>query len=162
MITAYVGLGSNLDDPARHVSQALTELDKLPESHVVARSGLYASKPLGPADQPDYINAVAALETALSAAHLLTELHALEHRHGRVRGDLQWGPRTLDLDLLLYGNLEYQELSLTVPHAHLAERSFVLYPLYEIAPDLSIPGKGPLQQLLKHCSRHGLTRLEIQ
>ena len=106
--------------------------------------------------QPDYLNAVAAVDTRLTAAELLRELHLIEEQHGRVRGAERWGPRTLDLDLLLYGDVQLEGDNLTVPHPGLPERSFVLYPLHEIAPQLHIPGAGSLQTLLERCSSLGL------
>ena len=160
-VRAYVGLGSNLDDPERQITRALTELTKLPHTRFIKHSSLYLSAPLGPAGQPDYVNAVALLETALSAKELLKQLLEIEHRHGRIRTREQWGPRTLDLDLLLYGDLHYADPSLTVPHPRLHERAFVLYPLAELDPGLQIPGKGTLQELIKHCPKQKLTPLPI-
>ena len=161
-LTAYIGLGSNLAHPPQQIRSALKELDILPDSRLLVCSPFYRSKPLGPPGQPDYINAVAALATALPALELLTGLLAIEDRHGRIRTEVRWGPRTLDLDLLLYGDRQAHDKVLTLPHPHLSERSFVLYPLYDIAPDLVIPGRGPLRELLKHCPRQELTQLEIQ
>lgn len=138
MTTAYVGLGSNLEDPVRQVETALEELDRLPHTRVVRRSSLYRTAPVGYADQPDFINAVARLETGLPADRLLDELQALEQRHGRTRS-FPNAPRTLDLDLLLYGRLVLRTERLTVPHPRMKERAFVLEPLREIAPDLEIP-----------------------
>ncbi|MBI2778180.1 MAG: 2-amino-4-hydroxy-6-hydroxymethyldihydropteridine diphosphokinase [Gammaproteobacteria bacterium] len=148
---AYVGLGSNLNDPARQVKSALAALNGIPETRCLRYSSLYRSAPLGQADQPDYINAVAMLETHLPAQQLLSELQGIERIHGRVRGAERWGPRTLDLDLLLYGDMRLESEELTVPHPRLAERSFVLYPLCEIAPDLEIYGLGGVQQLMAAC-----------
>ncbi|HLA74296.1 MAG TPA: 2-amino-4-hydroxy-6-hydroxymethyldihydropteridine diphosphokinase [Gammaproteobacteria bacterium] len=161
-LTAYIGLGSNLAHPPQQIRSALKELDILPDSRLLVCSPFYRSKPLGPPGQPDYINAVAALATALPALELLTGLLAIEDRHGRIRTEVRWGPRTLDLDLLLYGDRQTRDKVLTLPHPHLSERSFVLYPLYDIAPDLVIPGRGPLRELLQHCPRQELTQLEIQ
>jgi 2-amino-4-hydroxy-6-hydroxymethyldihydropteridine diphosphokinase len=136
--TAYVALGSNLDDPARQVESALEELDRLPHTRVVKRSSLYRTAPVGYANQPDFINAVAQLETGLPAERLLEELQALEARHGRQRS-FPNAPRTLDLDLLLYGRLVLKTERLTLPHPRMREREFVLAPLREIAPDVEIP-----------------------
>ncbi|MCG5516336.1 MULTISPECIES: 2-amino-4-hydroxy-6-hydroxymethyldihydropteridine diphosphokinase [unclassified Ectothiorhodospira] len=158
-VIAYVGLGANLDDPIAHVSRALEELCQLPDTRQVSRSALYRSDPMGPPDQPDYINAVCALSTRLSAEALLDALRALEAQHGRLRDGTRWGPRTLDLDILLYGDESIQEEHLKIPHPGMAERAFVLYPLAEIAPDLSVPGLGALQELLKHCPGDGLQPL---
>ncbi len=156
---AYIGLGSNLDHPATHVRQALEDLSALPDSHLAAASALYASAPMGPADQPDYVNAVAALDTGLDAHALLRALQGIEAAHGRVRGPQRWGPRTLDLDLLLFGDAVIDDEDLSVPHPGLPERDFVLYPLSEIAPDLIVPGQGSLGELLARCPRDGLKRL---
>jgi 2-amino-4-hydroxy-6-hydroxymethyldihydropteridine diphosphokinase len=162
-VSAFIGLGSNLDDPQRQVRRALAELAELPASHVSAASALYRSPPLQgpgvPRDQPDYINAVARLETVLAAEALLDALQAIEARHGRVRSGAHWGPRTLDLDILLYGDLRIDTPRLHVPHPGLAERNFVLQPLAEIAPDLDIPGLGPLRGLLARCAAAWLERL---
>jgi 2-amino-4-hydroxy-6-hydroxymethyldihydropteridine diphosphokinase len=136
--TAYVGLGSNLGDPVRQVETALEELDRLPQTRLVKRSSLYRTAPEGYAHQPDFINAVARLETGLPAERLLDELQALEARHGRTRS-FPNAPRTLDLDLLLYGSLALNTERLTVPHPRMREREFVLAPLREIAPDLELP-----------------------
>jgi 2-amino-4-hydroxy-6-hydroxymethyldihydropteridine diphosphokinase len=160
-VTAYIGLGSNLQQPIEQVKRALQQLAKIPHTSLLAASPLYRSVPLGPADQPDYINAVAALATRLSALELLDVLQAIEKQQGRVREGERWGPRTLDLDLLLYGDLQIQTERLTVPHPGLGERNFVLYPLYNIAgEDLLIPGLDTLGHLLQACPRQGLELLE--
>jgi 2-amino-4-hydroxy-6-hydroxymethyldihydropteridine diphosphokinase len=160
-VLAYIGLGSNLQDPVDQVSRALTTLRGLPETHCVAHSALYASPPMGPPDQPDYINAVACLSTALSPRDLLTGLQAIERSHGRVRNGTRWGPRTLDLDILLYGEQRIHEPGLSVPHPGIPERPFVVHPLAEIAPgDLVLPGLGPLARLLARCPQGDLRRLE--
>lgn len=152
MLTAYIGLGSNLADPQAQLQRALSELAVLPQSRLLAQSSLYRSPPMGPQDQPDYLNAVAAVDTALSPLALLDELQALELAHQRVRGE-HWGPRTLDLDLLLYGEQRIDLPTLKVPHPGLYTRNFVLYPLAEIAPELVIPGFGALGELLARCDR---------
>jgi len=159
IIHAYVGLGSNLDEPIAQVTRALDELDDIPETVCVAYSRLYRSAPLGPVVQPHFINAVAALHTSLSAQGLLACLHEVECRHGRTRDGQKWGPRTLDLDLLLYGEGVWNAPGLQIPHPGLAERNFVLYPLYELAPELEIPGFGGLRGLLAHCPDEGLESL---
>lgn len=157
-IHAYVGLGSNLDDPVAQIRRAFAELDAIPDTCCVSRSPLYRSAPLGPRDQPDFINAVAGLDTRLDADRLLTELQAIEQAHDRVR-TRRWGPRTLDLDLLLYGDLRRLDPRLSLPHPRLHERAFVLYPLYNIDPALHIPGLGPLENLLQHCPSQTIERL---
>ena len=135
MTVAFVGIGSNLDDPRTHVMQAFDELDRLPHTRVVKKSSLYRSAPVGYANQPDFINAVAQLETGLPAERLLAEMQDVEARHGRERS-FPNAPRTLDLDLLLYGDLRLSGASLTIPHPRMHERAFVLKPLLEIAPHL--------------------------
>lgn len=146
-VVAYVGLGSNLEDPLRQVRQAFDELDALPQTRLLQRSPLYRSVPHGPAEQPDYVNAVAMLETRLEPQALLDELHRIERRHGRVRA-VHWGPRTLDLDLLLYADRRIDSQHLTVPHPQMHRRAFVLAPLHDIAPDLRLPGLGLLAERL--------------
>lgn len=159
-LRAYVGLGSNLGDPAAQLRRALRALADLPLTRLHAHSALYRSPPLGGLDQPEYLNAVAALDTCLSAPALLEELFAIERAHGRVRSAARWQSRTLDLDLLLYGAQHIDTALLTVPHPQLGERAFVLYPLQEIAPGLEIPGLGTLDQLLARCPDMPLQRLE--
>lgn len=162
-VAVFVGVGSNLADPRRQVTVALRELRDIAVTRVIASSSLYRSAPLAgpgvPPDQPAYINAVAHLETALAVDSLLDALQAVEARHGRVRSGERWGPRTLDLDILLYGDQRIDTPRLRVPHPGLAERDFVVHPLAEIAPDLDIPGLGPLRELLARCPQTGLERL---
>ena len=157
---AFIGAGSNLDDPVAHVRQALVELDTIECSRCVSRSSLYLSPPMGPKDQPDYVNAVASMETHLSPLQLLEALLSIERRHGRIRDKLRWGPRTLDLDLLLYDAEVIRHERLIVPHPGLHERAFVLYPLLEIAPELHVPGHGALGALLAECPRGALRCLD--
>lgn len=159
-VTAYIGLGSNLGDPPSRIRGALADLAGLPQTRLLQTSSLYRSLPLGPPDQPDYVNAVAALDTALAPEALLDALQALEAQHGRARDGQRWGPRTLDLDLLLYGDRQLTTPRLTMPHPGLPQRAFVLYPLAEIAPDLQVPGLGSVQALLAHCPRAGLELME--
>jgi 2-amino-4-hydroxy-6-hydroxymethyldihydropteridine diphosphokinase len=156
---AYIGLGSNLANPQTQVLSAQNELAKLPQTRLIAASSLYKSPPMGPQDQPDYINAVAALETSLSPNDLLDHLKKVEQQHGRVK-QRHWGERTLDLDILLYGQQQIEEEHLHVPHKGIAERAFVLYPLAEIAPELVIPKFGNIEKLLKLCPQDGLERIE--
>jgi 2-amino-4-hydroxy-6-hydroxymethyldihydropteridine diphosphokinase len=159
-VRAYIGLGSNLNHPQRQIQAALAALDRLPLSVLSGRSSLYRSKPLADLDQPDYVNAVAVLDTALQPLQLLAELQAIENRQGRGRTSLRWASRSLDLDILLYGDRRLQSPALTLPHPGLCERDFVLYPLYEIAPDLMIPGHGSLHECLAGCPLRGLQRIE--
>ena len=135
MTIAYVGIGSNLDDPRRQVLNAFSDLDRLPHTRVVKKSSLYRTAPMGHADQPDFINAVAQLETGLFAERLLAELQAVEARHGRQRS-FPNAPRTLDLDVLLFGDLALDSPALKIPHPRMLERAFVLKPLLEISPEL--------------------------
>ena len=148
MTRAYIGLGSNLDNPRDQVVDAFQELAETDDIRLVARSSLYLSEPLGPQDQPDFINAVAAIETTLAPQSLLEVLQAIEQKHARKR-ERHWGPRTLDLDLLLYDDEHIRHPDLRVPHPGIAERSFVLLPLQEIAPELVIPGLGSVRGLLQ-------------
>ncbi|MDY6942699.1 MAG: 2-amino-4-hydroxy-6-hydroxymethyldihydropteridine diphosphokinase [Pseudomonadota bacterium] len=142
---AFIGLGSNLDDPLKQVRQAVVELNALPDCCVVARSRFYRTEPVGPPGQPDYANAVVQLETEQSPGALLTALQQLEYARGRERGGERWGPRPLDMDILLYGPEVIATARLTVPHPRISERAFVLVPLAELAPDLVIPGHGTVR-----------------
>lgn len=159
MIRVYLGLGANLDAPLQQLQQAVTALSQLPQSQLAAVSSFYGSKPMGPQDQPDYVNAVAALDTTLPAETLLNELQRIELEQGRQRKDDRWGPRTLDLDILLYGEEILATPRLTVPHYGMHQREFVLYPLLELAPLLHIPGLGALADIAKQVPRNGLTIL---
>jgi 2-amino-4-hydroxy-6-hydroxymethyldihydropteridine diphosphokinase len=159
-LRAWIGLGSNLEDPLAQVSTALQELKLLPDTTLAARSSLYRSDPVGPPGQPDYINAVAALDTRLEPETLLDALQAIEQMHQRVR-KIHWGPRTLDLDLLLYGDQVISTPRLTVPHAHMTERNFVLWPLAELAPELILPDGRPLNTLLQHCPMGTLEKISL-
>jgi 2-amino-4-hydroxy-6-hydroxymethyldihydropteridine diphosphokinase len=144
---AFVGIGSNLEEPVLQVRAAFDELDLVPHTRVLKRSSLYRSAPVGYADQPDFINAVAQLETGIPAERLLSELQAIETRHGRARSFAN-APRSLDLDLLLVENLQIDSARLTVPHPRMHERAFVLRPLVEIAPETEIPGLGRASHFL--------------
>lgn len=155
----YIGLGANLAQPVQQLERAVLALHNLKDTQVVKVSGFYASKPMGPQDQPDYVNAVAALSTGLSAAELLTELQQIELDQGRQRKDERWGPRTLDLDILLFGDQVIQTERLTVPHYGMKVREFVLYPLAELDSDLILPDGSKLSELLKMVPLNGLTRL---
>lgn len=158
-VDAFIGLGSNLDDPARQLLSASREIAALDRVELIALSPLYASPPLGPQDQPDYVNAVIHINTNLPAIELLHALQQLENQHGRVRLQ-RWGARTLDLDILLYGDQCIDSDELTIPHPQMSQRAFVLYPLADIADqELSIPGLGRLSQLLAACPASGLRRL---
>ena len=159
MVTAYIGLGANLDDPAAQVERAMDELARLPQSRWLGGSSLYASAPVGYAEQPDFINAVAALETRLSPRALLEAMLGIEQHHGRNR-TFRNAPRTLDLDLLLYGAAHFHEENLTLPHPRMHERAFVLLPLLELAPELVIPGHDRAEPLLARCSDQSVRRYQ--
>lgn len=150
MTHAWIGLGSNLGAPERQIDHALRELSLLARSRLVAVSSLYRSLPWGDPDQDDYVNAVAALDTLLPPRVLLEQLLRIEQAHGRERNEQRRnGPRTLDLDLLLYGEERCHSPGLTLPHPRMHERAFVLLPLAELAPELVIPGHGTVKSLLK-------------
>jgi 2-amino-4-hydroxy-6-hydroxymethyldihydropteridine diphosphokinase len=147
---AYIGLGSNLGHPRRRLARALTELARLPRSHLVAASGNYLTAPVGASEpQPDYVNAVVALRTALAPGVVLRHLRAIERRHGRQRGERRNAPRLLDLDLLLFGRRRLSQSRLVVPHPRMHERAFVLRPLLDIAPAATIPGRGAARTWLR-------------
>ena len=146
MTTVYIGLGSNLDDPETHIDMAINDLSRIPQTKLMDKSSLYKSQPLGPQEQPDFINSVAKLETVLPANVLLEYLQEIEYDHGRQR-EIKWGPRTLDLDMLLYGDMKISESNLVIPHPHIASRHFVLCPLMEIDPDVEIPEQGNVSDL---------------
>jgi len=167
-IPAGIGIGSNLDDPVRRVRQALAALETIDATRLIAASSLYRNPPMGsieqpdyvnavamllttlaPLEQPDYVNAVAMLLTTLAPRDLLARLQGLERSQGRVRENRErWGPRRLDLDILTYGNRTIAEQALKIPHPGISERNFVLFPLFEIAPQLHIPGLGLVSNLV--------------
>jgi 2-amino-4-hydroxy-6-hydroxymethyldihydropteridine diphosphokinase len=147
-VIAYIGIGSNLKAPVEQVRQAIEALSTLTQTQLLKASPLYQNPPMGPAGQPDYVNAVAGIETTLKPWALLSALQRLEAQAGRRRDGERWGPRPLDLDILIYGDWQSQAPELTVPHPGLPARAFVLYPLADIAPDLRVPGHGPLVSLL--------------
>lgn len=145
---AYVGLGSNLDDPAQQVRRALSALAMIPHTRLLRHSRCYRTAPWGITEQPAFVNAVAELATTLVPRALLEALLAIERAHGRRRDGSQWGPRTLDLDLLTYADLQMTEPGLVLPHPHIGARDFVLVPLAELDPSLPIPGVGVVRDLL--------------
>lgn len=157
---AYVGLGANLGQPLAQLTAAVAALGQIPGARLVAVSPAYRSRPMGPQDQPDYVNAVAGLLVRLEPLALLEALQAIENRMGRVRDGERWGPRTLDLDLLVFGNRVMDEPRLTLPHPGVHERSFVLYPLADIAPALQVPGRGRVDVLQATVSGDDLQRLD--
>ena len=162
---AYVGLGSNLDDPISQVRAGMALLDKLPATRLEVCSSLYRTAPVGMTAQPDFINALCRLQTQLAPAEMMAGLLALESERGRVR-DIPGGPRTLDLDLIIYFSppgdmVQCQEPGLHLPHPRLHQRAFVLYPLQEIAPDLTIPGRGRVVDLLADCVGQSIEKLTL-
>jgi 2-amino-4-hydroxy-6-hydroxymethyldihydropteridine diphosphokinase len=153
---AYVALGSNLDGPATQIEAAFNALAKLPHCRLIARSHLYRTQPLGPQDQPEFLNAAAGLLTTLAPRALLVELKKLEQVQGREQPVVRWGPRRIDLDLLVYADVQIAESDLVVPHRGLPERNFVLYPLRDLAPELLVPGHGRVSQLAARVGEAGL------
>ena len=160
MVACYVGLGSNLDEPLRHIKSALMDLRELPHTRLRRHSSLYRSAPLGSPRQADYINAVALLDSTLPPERLLSGLQGIENQHGRARTAERWGPRTLDLDLLLYGERRIAVDGLEVPHKEIPRRTFVLAPLLELDAELRIPGLGAASALLAALDQTGLLRLD--
>lgn len=158
VITAYIGLGSNLADPLTQLKSARAAIACLAQVKELAFSSFYHSPPMGPQDQPDYVNAVMAIATDIATLDLLRYLQKIEQEQGRVRGR-RWGERTLDLDLLLYGDQQINHPDLIVPHVGISKRAFVLYPLQEIAPTLVLPTLGDIEKLLAHCPAAGLKKL---
>jgi 2-amino-4-hydroxy-6-hydroxymethyldihydropteridine diphosphokinase len=156
---AYIGLGSNLQGPVRQLETSFELLAEIRATRLTKRSSLYRSAPFGGIEQPDFVNAVAVLLTRLPARELLAELQRIEIERGRVRGDVQWGPRVLDLDLLVYSNQEIDEPDLIVPHPGIGERNFVLLPLEEVAPNLLIPGLGNLSRLERSIGEPAISRI---
>lgn len=159
MIEVYIGLGSNLAAPKKQLQDACASLAEIPSSTLVTCSSLYQSLPMGPQDQPDYVNAVVQLNTSLAPEVVLQHTQKIELQQGRVRKAEQWGPRTLDLDILLYGQQQIETESLSIPHLGMRQREFVLFPLYEIAPDLILPTGEKLIDLIKACPANGLQKL---
>jgi 2-amino-4-hydroxy-6-hydroxymethyldihydropteridine diphosphokinase len=156
---AYIGLGGNIDDPATRIRRAFVALDAHPQITLVKASSLYRTAPVGYLDQPDFINAVAAVDTSLAPLELLDALLQLELDEGRARS-FKNAPRTLDLDVLLHGDTVMDDPRLTLPHPRMGQRAFVLVPLEEIAPDLVIPGLGPVTQLTAQCAHQAIQKLE--
>jgi 2-amino-4-hydroxy-6-hydroxymethyldihydropteridine diphosphokinase len=159
MTLAYVGLGANIGEPRRQLQAAIEELKQLPDSAVLLASGLYRSAPLGHVDQPDFLNAVVQIDTRLRPEALLERLQEIEGRHGRQR-PFAGAPRTLDLDLLLYGDQTIDTPRLKVPHPRMHQRAFVLKPLAEIAPQVTIPGRGAARGLLAACRKQVAERID--
>jgi 2-amino-4-hydroxy-6-hydroxymethyldihydropteridine diphosphokinase len=157
--TVYIGLGSNLGKSQAQLLSALMAIREIADTQVTKVSSFYRSSPMGPKDQPDYLNAVAQISTGLAPQALLTALQKIENQHGRERKGERWGPRTLDLDILLFGKQKIQTDTLTIPHIGIANREFVLVPLFEIVPNLIMPDGNPLSMWVAQCSLEGLKRL---
>jgi 2-amino-4-hydroxy-6-hydroxymethyldihydropteridine diphosphokinase len=159
-VPAYVGLGSNLQDPPARIDAAFEALSLLPQSQLISRSPHYSSRPMGSLDQPDFCNAVAALLTQLEVHAFFEQLRALEAQLGRTPPRERWGPRTIDLDLLVFGSQVSAEESLRLPHPGIVQRNFVLYPLCDVAPDLLVPGAGRVADLARAVSSEGIWRTQ--
>jgi 2-amino-4-hydroxy-6-hydroxymethyldihydropteridine diphosphokinase len=162
MIRVYLALGSNLSQPLHQVNTALAALTRIPDTSLMVCSSFYRTKPLGPPDQPDFLNAVVALDTLLPPEQLLEHTQKIEHEQGRVRTGPRWGPRTLDLDIMLYGDQVIATERLTVPHYGLKQREFMLYPLAEIAPDLVLPDGESVADCLKRVPKNGMALWHMQ
>ena len=161
MQPVYLGLGANLNTPKKQLDNAIVALKNLPNSEFIKCSHYYASKPMGPQDQPDYVNAVACINTSLAPEQLLDLTQAIELEHGRVRKAERWGARTLDIDILLFGEQVINTERLTVPHYGLNEREFVVYPLQEIAPELILPSGLSIKQITNNLPLNDLQQLPL-
>ena len=159
-VAAYVGLGSNLGDPKKQVARAIDSLGRITGCRLAARSSLHESEPMGPADQPRYINAVVCLMSCLPASEFLCRLQEIEDAHDRDRTVGRWGPRTLDLDLLLFGDQHSDTAEMILPHPGLTERNFVVYPLAQIAPELVLPNGTSIVELANEIGMKGLRKIE--
>lgn len=157
---AFIALGSNLEKPVFQIQQAFDELAQLPDTHLLKRSSLYKTAPMGRIEQPDFINAVAQIETTKTPYDLLSALLEIEHQHKRIRDKIN-APRTLDLDILMYGNLQCHTSGLTLPHPRISERAFVLQPLVEIYPDCLIPGLVDAKKLLNSCKDQRIEKISL-
>ncbi|WP_273383656.1 2-amino-4-hydroxy-6-hydroxymethyldihydropteridine diphosphokinase [Actinobacillus porcinus] len=155
MTTAYIALGSNLNEPAAQLDAAVLAISQLAQTQCIQVSPYYGSKPMGPQDQPDYVNAVLSIETQLEPLTLLDELQRIENEQGRVRLR-RWGERTLDLDILLYGKIEMQTERLTLPHYDMQHREFVIVPLFDIAPELVLPNGSAVKNLRENFNSHNM------
>jgi 2-amino-4-hydroxy-6-hydroxymethyldihydropteridine diphosphokinase len=151
----YVGIGSNMNTPSDQVRAAIDQLRELPATQLIKVSRLFASKPMGPVAQPDFVNAVAGLLSTLMPKELLHHFKVIERNMGRTPSSEKWGPRVIDLDLLLYGQQQFSDTELSIPHPGIAQRDFVIMPLYEIAPALHIPGIGMLADLYQKITHLG-------
>ncbi|MCF2947450.1 2-amino-4-hydroxy-6-hydroxymethyldihydropteridine diphosphokinase [Paraglaciecola aquimarina] len=162
MSLVYIGLGSNLSKPEQQLDNALKSLSAIPNTELVCCSSFYVSQPMGPKDQPDFVNAVVLLKTTLEPLALLEQTQKIELLQGRERKENRWGPRTLDLDILLYGDRIIDLPDLVVPHYGMKAREFVLYPLLEIAENLILPSGEKLSKLVESCPKNGLRIIEFK
>jgi 2-amino-4-hydroxy-6-hydroxymethyldihydropteridine diphosphokinase len=159
-VSAFIGVGSNLNDPPAQVRSAITAMGRVCDWTVESQSSLYVSRPMGPPDQPNYVNAVVQLSTELSCLALLSRLQDIETAHGRVHSDIHWGPRVLDLDILIFGEFEFHTGKLTVPHPGILQRPFVVVPLAEIAPDLILPNGIAATDMVRNLTCDELQRID--
>jgi len=160
MSKVYVALGSNLGDREAHLIQGALDIEGITDCFNVISSSIYETAPMGPQDQPDYLNSVCAFECLLEPSGLLHELKQIERQHGRTHSTARWTARPLDLDILLFGKQQINTLELTIPHSGIAQRSFVLWPLAELDATLDVPGLGSVNQLLQGCERYGIQRYQ--
>lgn len=151
-VVAYIGLGSNIERPYEQIKTAIAALHELPQTRVIKDSGAYRSKPMGPSDQPDYVNAVVMIETGSEPMKLLAHCQSIERQQGRVR-TRHWGERSIDLDILLYADEQLSSDALTLPHPGICLRDFVYLPLLKLAPEIDIPGKGSLKKIIASAAR---------
>lgn len=156
---AYVAIGSNLDDPPAQIALAFAALARITATRLIARSRLYVTRPLGPQDQPDFVNAAVGLLTTLTARELLTSLQDIERTRGKQTPPQRWGARRIDLDLVVFGEQVIDTPDLQVPHPGVPTRNFVLYPLLDIAPQLLIPGHGRVHDLAQRVDAAGIVPL---
>ncbi|MFV1984555.1 MAG: 2-amino-4-hydroxy-6-hydroxymethyldihydropteridine diphosphokinase, partial [Thiohalomonadales bacterium] len=154
----YIGLGSNLGESRSHIRDAIEEIKSINNCDLIKKSSLYKTPPMGPPDQPDYINAVIKIQSSVRAIELLDELHEIEQIHGRVR-EVKWGPRSLDLDILIYGSLKFDTYKLKIPHPGLYDRAFVLYPILEIEPELTLPNGVSLVEHIELMGKQDIVKL---
>lgn len=158
MNQVYVALGSNLGDREAHLLQGVRDIEQIPECSNMISSSIYETAPMGPQDQPDYLNSVCAFQCDLEPIQLLAELKKIERQHGRVQATERWTARPLDLDILLFGDQQITTDELTIPHVGITKRSFVLWPLAELDATKCLPGLGPVSQLMDGCERYGIQR----
>ena len=158
MTIAFLGLGSNLDCPYDQLTNAIREIDAIPGTSLIQTSSYYKSRPVGPQNQPDFLNAVVSIDTGLSAVELLDYLQDIEMQHGRKR-NIRWGARTLDLDILLYDSEIINTTRLIIPHPEIYKRAFVIQPLFEIAPALEIPGQGSLKTIMQYIDNDNVKKI---